>query len=378
MSLTTAQVLQRFLPAYRHTHKLTPQQAKVTNLLCACHTQALGGYTLRCDDCGHCKDYFHSCRNRHCPQCQRQASEHWLLQRQQDLLPVPYFHVVFTLPHTLNGWVQLHPEVLYRLFFQAVSSTLKTFGRDPKRLNGELGWTSVLHTWGQNLNQHVHTHCLIPGGAFNTDTQVWREARSTYLFPVKALSRRVRGVLVSSLRKAYDRGELSRIEDHAEVDRVLNTLMHLPWGVFSKPTYGHTDTVLGYLAQYTYRIAISDRRLLTMDENSVSFKYKDYADDYRQKVMALQGTEFVRRFLLHVLPQGFMRIRHYGFMVNCQRRRKLAQIRQSLSTAATSVSRPPRTCPESAVAVKAVLPTSCPRCHCTHIRIITREKIRKR
>jgi hypothetical protein len=358
---------------------LTPQQAKVSNILCACHTEALGGYSLHCNDCGYHKDYYLSCRNRHCPQCQRQTSQQWLEQRQKDILPVPYFHLVFTLPHELNGWVQLHPDMLYKLFFQVVSCTLKKFGRDSKRLSGELGWTAVLHTWGQNLSQHVHIHCLVPGGAFDSETHEWHEAKSTYLFPVKALSRHVRGMLVSSLRQAYKQGKLPQINSAREVSRVLNSLMQKPWVVFSKPTCNHTDTVLAYLAQYTYRIAMSDRRLIAVDERHVSFKYKDYADHQRPKVMTLPGQEFVRRFLLHILPLGFMRIRHCGFLANCQRRKKLALIRLALASRVDDSSiieiNGRR---EMIVDMKGTLPTVCPCCHCRNIHMMTLKKVRRR
>lgn len=329
-SLSVARIFDRFLATYRATHRLSPQQAKVLNSIDSCRTAALGGQHLVCDRCGFTQDRYHSCRNRHCPQCQRAASTEWLERRREDLLPVPYFHLVFTLPHELNGWVQLHPEVIYRLMFKAVSHTLKAFGRDPKRLDGELGMTLVLHTWGQNLSQHVHVHCLIPGGALSEDGGCWHAAKSTYLFPVKALSRCYRGKMVCLLRQAWKRQELNRICQPGQVDELLDQVMAKTWVVYAKSTSRHTEGVLDYLSRYTYRIAISDHRLVSMDESSVYFRWKDYRQDGLKRVMRLAGDEFVRRWLLHVLPHGLMRIRHYGFLANCHRRSKLAQIRDCL------------------------------------------------
>ncbi len=225
---------------------------------------------MHCDQCEYEAEYYHSCRNRHCPQCQQHATEQWLARRREDLLPVPYFHLVFTLPHELNGWAQLHPDVIYGLLFKSVWRTLKRFGRDAKRLDGELGMTAVLHTWGQNLGQHIHLHCLIPGGALAAGGVEWHAAKSTYLFPVKALSRHFRGVMVSELRQAVNDGRLHRL-NLSTVDGVLNRLMATSWVVFARSTCTQQETVLSYLAQYTHRIAISDYRLRAVDAQSVAF-----------------------------------------------------------------------------------------------------------
>ena len=329
---STAQVLARFLPDYRAAHQLSPQQAKVLTNIDCCRTPVLGGQYLVCGHCGYSQERFHSCRNRHCPQCQKLASADWLERRREDILPVPYYHLVFTLPHALNGWVQLHPEVIYSLLFKAVSTTLKQFGRDPRRLNGEVGMTLVLHTWGQNLSQHVHLHCLIPGGALDQDGESWHAARSTYLFPVKALSRCYRGHMVRLLRQAWNRQSLNRIHDPGQVDDILDYVMSKPWVVFARPTSRHTDQVLIYLSRYTYRIAISDRRLVSMDDQRVFFRWKNYRTGGKQQTMSLTGEEFIRRWLLHVLPHGLMRIRHYGFLANCHRRKKLGQIRRCFAS----------------------------------------------
>nr|WP_204758426.1 transposase [Halomonas urmiana] len=254
----------------------------------------------------------------------------WAERQQANILPARYYHVVFTLPHSLNGWVQLPPEVIYRLLFQSAWYTLRSFGRDPKRLGGEMGMSAVLHTWGQNLSQHVHLHCLVHGGALGDDGG-WRGARSHYLFLVRALSRHFRGHLVSALRQAATAGDLHRVTRPGDVDDQLNTLMATEWVVYRKDCLEHTDTVVRYLARYTRQIAISNARILAVDDHQVTLRYKDYRDRDRRKPLVLDGKEFVRRFLLHFLPKRLMRVRHYGFLANRCRRRRLAQIRQALA-----------------------------------------------
>jgi len=310
--------------------RLSPRQWQVCSHIQACRTAALGGLQLHCDHCDYGLPQYHACRDRHCPRCQQRASRRWCEQQQAAVLPVSYYHLVFTLPHTLNPWVQLHPQVIYGLLFQSVWATLKTFAADPRRLGGELGMTAVLHTWGQNLSQHVHLHCLIPGGALNAQGQ-WRSAKGNYLFPVRALSRVFRGKMVSALRVAARRGELHRITRPGDVGNTLDSLMQAEWVVYSKACVSHTDSVMAYLARYSHRIAISDRRILGLEGDQVVFRYKDYRDHDKSKVMRLSGTEFIRRFLLHVLPKGFMRLRHYGFLANRCRAEKLAQIRAVLA-----------------------------------------------
>ncbi|MCK9505962.1 MAG: IS91 family transposase [Porticoccaceae bacterium] len=361
---TTAAILTRFLPQYRQHHVLSPQQAKVAGLVCRCRTDALGSVALTCPRCQHQQTCHRSCRNRHCPQCQRQGSAAWLAARCDDLLPVPYFHVVFTLPHALNGWAQRHPEVIYRLLFHVVWQTLASFGRDPKRLSGQLGMTAVLHTWGQNLSQHIHLHCLIPGGAYDRQREQWHPAKSTYLFPVKALSRHYRGAMVSALRQAYRAGELPGITQPDDVDSTLKTLMATDWVVYSRATCTQSTTVLAYLARYTHRIALSDSRIREVTDRDVSFVYKRYAQGGSLEEMRLAGDEFVRRWLLHVLPHGFMRIRHYGFLANACRRKHLGRIRQCLNKTRTNNGHD-RPVPASSLPAQVIhrrWPPQCPCC----------------
>lgn len=245
----------------------------------------------------------------------------------QDVLPVTYHHLVFTLPHQLNPWVTQYRETIYRLLFDSVWSTLKTFAADPRRLDGELGATLVLHTWGQTLTRHVHIHCLAPGGTLQSDG-LWRSAKSNYLFPVRALSRVYRGKMVATLRQT--REAFDQFDD-AEVDQMLNELMAIDWVVYSKPVLTKTQTVIAYLARYTKRIGLSNTRLLKMDDKHIWLRYRDYRNNGQLRIMKLKGEELLRRFLLHLLPKRFMRVRYYGYLANAHRRQKLVQIRAALN-----------------------------------------------
>jgi hypothetical protein len=327
--MTETATLQKVLNRFLDPTGLDAHRWKVCRHLPACRTPAMGGRERACDRCQSTSICYYGCRDRHCPQCQGRATRQWAEQQRDHLLPVPYYHLVFTLPHQLNGWVQLHPEVIYRLLFQATWQTLKAFAEDPKRLGGQLGMSAILHTWGQTLSQHVHLHCLVPGGVLKADGR-WQATRGTYLFPVRALSRRFRGCLVSGLRQAANGGELFRVTNPGEVNHLLDSLMRQEWVVYTKHCLNHTESVVDYLARYTHRIAVSNGRLLNMDEERVRLRYKDYRDD-RSKVMTLRGEELVRRYLLHVLPKGLMRIRHFGFLSNRHRRLKLTQIRSALA-----------------------------------------------
>jgi hypothetical protein len=355
------QVMNQFLPGYRESHTLSPRQGEVCAHIRACRTEALGGVELHCDHCSYEQPWYYACRDRHCPKCQWRATEDWCDKQCQSILQVTYYHLVFTVPHELNAWIQLHPEVIYHLLFKAVWATLKAFGADPKRLGGQLGVTAVLHTWGQQLWRHVHLHCLIPGGALDDDGQ-WHAARSNYLFPDRALSRHFRGRMVNELRKAYQQGELNRITRHGEVDAVLDRLMGIDWVVDTKPWIKDAETVVEYLARYTHRTAISDSRIGAISEGEVEVSYKDYQDNDRWKTMHLPGEELIRRFLLHVLPKGLMRIRHFGFLANRCRKEKLAKIRDFLGQAPDA-----KAADESAEANKTDWP--CPKCHRGQMRV---------
>lgn len=353
-------VFDRFLEDYRLTHQLGPDQEKACRHIEQCRTEALGGLQQHCDLCGYQQPQYHSCRDRHCPKCQDCAQQAWRDMQRETVLPVTYYHLVFTLPHALNGWVTLHSEVIYRLLFQTVWETLSAFGRDPKRLNGTLGMTGVLHTWGQTLCRHVHLHCLVPGGAL-TDQGHWHAAKSNYLFPVKALSRHFRGNMVRALRETANAGELHRITRTGEMNAILDHLMQTDWVVYTKAYLQRPERIVDYLGRYSRKIALHDRRIVGIEDEQVKLRYRDYRDHHRHKVMSLAGEELIRRFLLHILPQGFMRIRHFGFLANRCRKVKLAQIRAFLETAEVANEPDPELDPDRPGPGEITAPP-CPRC----------------
>jgi predicted RNA-binding Zn-ribbon protein involved in translation (DUF1610 family) len=321
----------------RWGHATGPHQRKAFKAIRDCRTAALGGhmeYVEQCDTCGHRVISYNSCRDRHCPKCQAIARAKWLAARQAELLPVPYFHVVFTLPQKLRGPALQNPREIYRILFRAVSETLLTIAADPKRLGAAIGFLAVLHTWGQNLMLHPHLHCVVPGGGINRDGTRWISCRkSSFLLPVEVLSSRFRNVFIGYLRKAFETGrlkfygELASLARPAAFDGLCREMKRMKWVVHAKAPFGGPEQVLKYLARYTHRVAISNGRLVSMEDGRVSFEYKDYADRNKIKVMTLEATEFIRRFLLHILPGGFMRIRQFGFLANRARKKKLAVCR---------------------------------------------------
>src|SRR2546422_22264 len=322
--------------AYQRAHPLCRAQRRALRAIAECRTAALGGHRAVCPACGAERITYNSCRNRHCPKCQRVATERWLTARRAEVLPIPYFHVVFTLPHVLNPLAQSHPRLIYRLLFQSAASTLVSFGRDPRHLGGDLGVTAVLHTWGQTLTQHVHVHCVVTGGALAPDGTRWTPARPGFLFPVRALAKVFRGRYLAALRQAFDRGELhvtgglAALAEPAAFDAWLAELRHQAWVVYCKPPFAGPEHVLAYLGRYTHRVALSNDRLLAVTDGRVCFRWRDYADGDRVKVMALDVDEFLRRFLLHVVPDGFVRVRHFGLLANCRRAMALAHCRRLL------------------------------------------------
>jgi hypothetical protein len=346
-----ADVVNQFGDAVRA--ELSYQGHGVLNHIQSCRTPRLGGRALQCDGCASRYIQYHSCRDRHCPICGYQASQAWVEARMQDVLPVTYHHLVFTLPHQLNPWVGRYREPIYRLLFKAVWQTLNQFGQDPQRLNGKLGAMLVLHTWGQTLTRHVHMHCLVPGGALQADGS-WRSGSSTWLFPVRALSRHYRGKMVSLLRRS--RAEFATFGD-TEIDQMLAALMRKKWVVYSKPVLTHTETVIEYLARYTKRIGITNARILRMDERHVWIRYKNYRNDGKQQVMKLAGEELLRRFLMHLLPEGFMRVRYYGYLANPCRRKNIATIVHALKDNRSMTRRTAKP-----TAASSCGPTTCQRC----------------
>ena len=362
-----ADVFARFGATYQATHRLVPVQYRAIAAIQACRTEALGGHVERCEACAALRYHYHSCRNRHCPKCQTLAKERWLSQRRAELLPVPYFHLVFTVPHEINALVQGNPRALYALLFQSASDTLTEFGKNPRWLGGELAATLVLHTWGQTLSQHVHLHCLIASGALAPDGH-WITSRRGFLFPVKALSPVFRGKFLSGLKRLFHQRTLKLAGASAPLAapsaqrRLVNALHEKPWVVYAKRPFAGPAQVLDYLGGYTHRVAISNHRLVSLDDQAVRFRYKDYAHGNQRKVLALAPPEFIRRFLLHVLPTGFMRIRHYGILANRAKRQKLALARAALNHTSAAPSPQPESVEAFWLRVAQLDIHQCPHC----------------
>jgi hypothetical protein len=327
-----AEVLRRHGPAYLAAHPLSVAKAKVWRAILACRTAALGGHVQTCDACGTTRHLYHSCRNRHCPLCQTRAKETWLAARQREVLPVPYFHLVFTLPHDLNGLIGQCPRALYEMLFGAVSGTLTEFAANPRWLGGTAAFTLVLHTWKQDLGRHVHVHALMPGGALKADGD-WVAAKRGFLFPIEALSSVFRGKFVTALKRARQGGKLQGATILADRPwRDLLTRVHRhDWVVYAKHSLGGPAQVLDYLGRYTHRVAISNERILGVDADTVRLRVRDSAHANRRRTLSVPAQTFIERFLLHVLPKGFKRIRHYGLLGPAGKAAKLAQARAALS-----------------------------------------------
>ncbi|MFN8626236.1 MAG: IS91 family transposase [Candidatus Binatia bacterium] len=347
-----ADVVRAYGAAFLRTHPTSSAQRQVLRAIARCRTAALGGHVEGCDACGHRRIAYNSCRNRHCPKCQGAARAKWMAAEQAMLLPVDYFHVVFTLPHALNPLIRVNPRALYALLFRAAAATLLAFARDPKHLGAEPAITMVLHTWGQNLTEHVHVHCVVTGGGLSSDRSRWiavrrQRHRRPFLFPVKALSKMFRGKYLAALARLRGRGDLrftgqcGPLADPQPWHTLLTTLQHTNWVVYAQPPFGGPERVLKYLSRYTHRVAISNRRILFVGDGTVRFVWKDYADHNAQKPMTLPAAEFLRRFLLHVVPRGFMRIRHYGLVANRHREQKLLRCRELLGVTSAAPVREP-------------------------------------
>jgi len=325
-----AGVLRRHGPAYLAAHSLSVAKAKVWRAILACRTAALGGHVETCDDCGTTRHVYHSCRNRHCPQCQTRAKEAWIAARQREVLPVPYFHLVFTLPHDLNGLIGQCPRALYQMLFSSVAATLTEFAANPRWLGGTPAFTLVLHTWKQDLGRHVHIHALVPGGALGSDG-AWIAAKHGFLFPITALSKVFRGKFVAALKLPRQGGKFQEagITDQTWRDLLVALYRH-DWVVYAKQSLGGPEQVLDYLGRYTHRVAVSNERILGVDENSVRLRVRDSANGNKKRTLNVPAQTFIERFFLHVLPKGFKRIRHYGLIGPAHKAAKLAQARAAL------------------------------------------------
>jgi hypothetical protein len=336
--LEVADVLRSYTPAYLQAYgaTLTPDQRRVLRDLVRCRTATLGGHVEVCADCGHEQIAYNSCRNRHCPKCQAALRAQWLEERAAELLPVEYFHVVFTLPEPLGRIALSNRRWLYGALFRAAAETLLHIAADPKHLGGQIGFLAILHTWGQNLHLHPHLHCVVPGGGLADNGTRWIACRPGFFLPVRVLSRLFRGKFLARLDEAFAQGQLAFPGQHQELAQPAAfrkwsaSLRAKEWVVYAKPPFGGPEQVLKYLARYTHRVAISNQRLVKMEDGKVHFHWKDYAHGNAAKVMALDALEFIRRFLQHVLPSGFVRIRHFGFLANRCRKEKLQLCRTLL------------------------------------------------
>jgi ssDNA-binding Zn-finger/Zn-ribbon topoisomerase 1 len=339
--LEVADIFRAHGPAWREAKAghVSLGQLKVMSAIESCRTAALGGHVARCENCSHTQISYNSCRNRHCPKCQGAAAKEWLAEREAELLPVPYYHVVFTLPAAIADIAYQNKAVIYNLLFKASAETLTTIAADPKHLGARIGVLSVLHTWGSALTHHPHVHMIVPGGGISLDGEKWLSCRPGFFLPVRVLSRLFRRLFLEKLVAAHQAGELQFFGNHAALTDAqafaayLAPLRNSEWVVYSKRPFGGPTEVLRYLARYTHRVAISNRRLIALDDNGVTFKWKDYRIEgcERYKVMTLATSEFIRRFLIHVLPDGFHRIRYYGLLASTTRAENIARARELLA-----------------------------------------------
>jgi len=344
-SLEVADIFRGHGPAWRRANAghVSLGQLKVMSAIESCRTAALGGHVARCEKCAHTHIAYNSCRNRHCPKCQGAAAREWLADREAELLPVPYYHVVFTLPAPIGDIAYHNKAVIYGILFKAAAETLVTIAADPKHLGARIGLTAVLHTWGSALTHHPHVHVIVPGGGIALDGERWVSCRPGFFLPVRVLSRLFRRLFLEKLTTAHDAGHLQFFGDHASLAERpvftahLTPLRKAEWVVYAKRPFGGPEAVLAYLSRYTHRVAIANSRLVALDDNGVTFRWKDYRAKGREraKVMTLAIDEFIRRFLIHVLPGGFHRIRHYGLFANGGRADNIARARQLLDVPAT-------------------------------------------
>jgi Putative transposase/Transposase zinc-binding domain len=338
-----AEVFRRYGDAYRRDHAghLGRIERRVMSAIEICRTAALGGHIEAFEACGTIRIAYNSCRNRHCPKCQGKARESWLSARQSELLPVPYFHVVFTLPPAAAEIAFQNKALVYAILMRTAAEAVMTLATDPKHLGAEIGFLAVLHTWGQTLTHHPHVHCVVPGGGLSPDGKRWVSSPANFFLPVRALSRLFRRLFLAALEAAFRDGKLgffgtlAPLTEQRAFSEQITALRQAQWVVYAKPPFGGPAQVLAYLARYTHRAAIANSRLVAIDEDKVTFTFKDYRHNGRRKMMRLEAHEFIRRFLLHVLPDGFHRIRHYGFLANGHRAQKLELCRSVIKAQAS-------------------------------------------
>jgi hypothetical protein len=384
--LEVAEIFRHYGDAFRSSHEgsLSRVHKAVMKAVVDCRTAALGGHVEECDNdgCGHQRICYDSCRNRHCPKCQSLARAEWIEARQSELLAVPYFHIVFTLPAEIAAIALQNKEIVYGQLFKATAETLSTIGADPKHLGAQIGFFAVLHTWGQNLMHHPHLHCVVPGGGLSPDGERWIASRSDFFLPVRVLSRYFRRCFLELFRQAFELGALKffgalePLRDREQFLAYLEPAQQKEWVVYAKKPFAGPEQVLDYVGRYTHRVAISNNRLLSLKDGQVTFKWRDYRADNAQKTMTLPAKEFIRRFLLHVLPSGFHRIRYYGLMANRYRAENLEKCRRLLHMNSPSL---PEGQSETAApadyrdryeALTGVSLRKCPICHKGHMVVL--------
>jgi len=368
--IEVADIFRQHGPTYRKSHRMSRNHLRVMRAIEVCRTAVLGGHKDKCDNCGHLEISYNSCRNRHCPKCQTLRKEKWIEARSEDLLPIQYFHVVFTIPSELNPLVSMNRKVLYNLLFRSVSETILELSNDPKHLGAKIGVIGILHTWGQNLMDHPHVHCIVTGGGLSPDEDRWVSCRKGFFIPVRVMSALFRGKFLDLLKSSFEAGDLvfsggiSHLKEPGNFEPFRRHLYHKKWVVYCKPPFDGAKGVLQYLGRYTHRIAISNHRILTIRDGNVSFLWRDYADDNRQKTMTLQAGEFIRRFLLHVLPSRYVRIRHFGLLANRNRKDNIALCREILGSGKTVTKENDRqeTWQEQLLRICGIDVTTCPVC----------------
>lgn len=366
--MEVADIFRQYGVDYRKTHSLPINQLRAMRAIEVCRTEALGGHIDKCDSCGSIRVSYNSCRNRHCPKCQFLRKEQWLEARKGDLLPIEYFHVVFTIPEELNPLALRNQKVIYSILFRSVSETLMELGRDPKHLGAHIGFISILHTWGQNLMDHPHIHCIVSGGGLSPDGKRWVSCKKRFFLPVKVLSRLFRGKFLDYLMRSYESdklnfmGNIAHLKESVAFKELLKGLYSQDWVVYCKPPFRYAKDVLHYLGRYTHRVALTNHRITGLQNDKVSFLWRDYSDANKNKTMSIDAFEFIRRFLLHVLPERFVKIRYYGLLGNRKRRVLIEQCRKLLKVIVQTGSRISESWQQFLLKICGIDITKCPAC----------------
>ena len=364
-----ADIFRRYGKTYRDMHGMASQQYKVMRRIEICRTAVLGGHVEACDHCGYSRNAYNSCRDRHCPKCQTMVKEKWLSDRRTELLPCPYFHNVFTLPHELNPLVIGNKQVMLALLFTTVKETLQVFARDPQwRLEGKLGFISVLHTWNQKLMDHFHLHCIIPAGALSFDRKRWTGTRRKYLFRIQSLAKEFKRRYLAKLERAYKKnrltfpGKIARLQGEKQFLTFIETLRSKQWITYAKQPFGGPEQVLEYLGRYTHRVAITNNRIIAIDDGQVRFRYRDRSDGNKEKELTISAEEFIRRFLLHILPNGFTKIRYYGFLAHANKNTCIDLIRALIRSNVKYAKKTPETIQQMMLRLTGIDICCCPQC----------------